>query len=123
MTYQSLEDFSLLQKILTQGGKGMCEKEIDAIIENPVALSAIFTLASYLKVDLADKELNSLDLNKLSDKEFMRYYLIGLSIVMLELKTHNCCNIQHKFMKLYSHVLSESAKKNDYSFIEEVIKS
>lgn len=123
MIFQSLNEFTLLQTILSKVNDEKCKDEIDAILDDPVALASIFTLASYLKIDLPDDDLRKLHHENISDREFMRYYLIGLSIVILELKTHNCCGIQHKFMTLYKHVLLDSAKKNDFTFIENVINS
>ncbi|MGZ5242807.1 MAG: hypothetical protein ACXWDO_07050 [Bacteroidia bacterium] len=123
MIFQSLNEFTLLQTILSKINDEKCKDEIDAILDDPVALASIFTLASYLKIELPDNDLGQLHEQNLSDREFMRYYLIGLSIVILELKTHNCCGIQHKFMTLYKHVLLDAAKTNNYKFIESVINS
>jgi hypothetical protein len=123
MIFQSLNEFTLLQTILSKVNDEKCKDEIDAILDDPVALASIFTLASYLKIDLPDNDFDQMHLNKGSEREYMRYYLIGLSIVILELKTHNCCGIQHKFMKLYNHVLLDSAKANNFKFIESVIES
>src|SRR5687768_11490952 len=105
MIFQSLNEFTLLQTILSKVNDEKCKTEIDAILDDPVALASIFTLASYLTIELPDDDFHDMHMNKSSEREYMRYYLIGLSIVILELKTHNCCGIQHKFMSLYKRVL------------------
>jgi hypothetical protein len=123
MIFQSLKEFSTLQNILSKVNDDNYKEDIDKILDDPEALASIFIFANYLNIDLPYNDIRNLNLTNESEKEFIKYYLIGLSIVIMELKTHNCCNIQHKFMRLYKHALVESAKTNDFRFIDSVLDS
>ncbi len=114
--------FSLLQNIFSNVKIATNNKKVDALLDDPAALTSIFVIASYLNIELPYKDISRLKLTGEAKKEFLRRYLTGLSIVLLELKTHNCCGIQHKFMKLYKHVLVQSAQNRDYDFLDSVLK-